>query len=174
VNRTVPPAGAEPESTEEYPLGTDGYSAPPAPPASSDPAPPGSPDAGEAPAASSRAGGAESEATPFWKREGFGSFRDYMDYLQRQQRLYDPTPLRGSEVPAGSLPADPQPDQPGSLLRVHQVNVKLRAGEYDDLIHVAELYGLPAATLARVLVNRGVRAVLDEESDGEQADRRRS
>ena len=133
-------AGEGPESTDEYPPGTERYSAPPR-----------------------DAGSLDASEAPHWKRAGFASFQDYMDYLRRQQRIYDPTPLRGTQVPAAELPTTPEPRRPGPLLRDRQVNVKLRAHEHDELGRVAQLYGVPPATLARLLVVRGVRAVLDRE-----------
>jgi hypothetical protein len=59
-----------------------------------------------------------------------------MAYLKRQQTLYQPLP-RGTPV-------------------------KLRAGEGAELDEAASIYGLAPSTLARLLVNRGVKAILEE------------
>ncbi len=40
--------------------------------------------------------------------------------------------------------------------------MKLRRREGDELDRAAALYGLAPSTLARLLVNRGVRAILDD------------
>jgi hypothetical protein len=47
-------------------------------------------------------------------------------------------------------------------MRTRQVNVKLRRSEGSDLDRAARIYGLAPSTLARLLVNRGVKAILDE------------
>jgi len=43
-----------------------------------------------------------------------------------------------------------------------QVNVRLDASKYRDLCAAADLYGVAPTTMARMLVRRGTRAVLDE------------
>ncbi len=48
---------------------------------------------------------------------------------------------------------DPRPDR--------QVCVRLLGEHYDDLAAAAELYGVSPTTLARMLVRRGAKAVLD-------------
>ena len=42
-----------------------------------------------------------------------------------------------------------------------QVCVRLSGGQYDELARAAELYGVARGTMARILVRRGARAVLD-------------
>jgi hypothetical protein len=64
-------------------------------------------------------------------------------------------------VPGGGIGAIENPRIPP--LRKRQVNVKLRPGEADDLDRAATLYALAPSTLARMLVNRGVRAILDRD-----------
>jgi hypothetical protein len=48
------------------------------------------------------------------------------------------------------------------VARRHQVNVKLREHERAQLEQAARRYGVAPSTLARMLVNRGVKAILDE------------
>lgn len=155
------------ESTERYPDGTRGYSVPPS---GADIVADAAADEIARPDSGRRPEGDAVDAVapvpvpvPFWKREGFASFQDYMAYLRRQQRLYDPAPLRGTLPPEAKLPPDAGPLAADPMLRSHQVNVKLRASEHAELVRVAELYGLAPATLARVMVNRAVKAALAQE-----------
>jgi len=53
---------------------------------------------------------------------------------------------------------------------VRQVGIKLRPADYEALASAAFLYGVRPTTMARMLVNRGARAVL--ESKRERLDRR--
>lgn len=59
----------------------------------------------------------------------------------------------GAEAGDVGAPVEPQ-------LRVRQVNVKLRPSEGADLDRAAGIYGVSPSTLARMLVNRGVKAIL--------------
>jgi hypothetical protein len=52
----------------------------------------------------------------------------------------------------------PLPEEP----MVRQVNVRLDRDQYRDLCDAADLYGVAPTTMARMLVRRGARAVLDE------------
>ncbi len=134
-------------STREYPGGTQGYS-------SSD-------DGGESSESLDEPSTSESE--PFWQRLGFESFRAYLDDLNRLRALYEPLP-KGSPIPVAGMPGDDVGDvkpPPAIAPRVRQVNVKLRVDEGEDLDRAARIYGLAPATLARALVNRGVRAVFE-------------
>jgi hypothetical protein len=66
-----------------------------------------------------------------------------------------------------SPPPDPAPLGPPSQeseFRIRQVNVKLSGTDYDALALVAASYDVPASTMARMLVRRGVRAALDAEN----------
>jgi len=102
--------------------------------------------------------------TPFWARFGFESLQAYLDEQERIRSKYEIAPRRGEIPPtpdalaggtAGIGPVDPYE------LRTRQVNLKLRRGEGDNLDRAASLYGIAPTTLARLLVNRGVRAILD-------------
>ena len=145
-----------PPGTAEYPPGTDGYfrsdetavaDAEESAPLPQDPGQPlPEPD------------------QPFWARLGFDSWRAYIDEQKRLQSLDDPSPLAGSEVPAPRVPgAEVGRIGPPFVIetRPRQVNVKLKLGEGGDLDRAALLYGLRPSTLARLLVNRGVRAILE-------------
>jgi hypothetical protein len=99
----------------------------------------------------------EPPKVPFWSRLGFDSFRAYMDELNRLQGPRD------NEVPEVTLPGDEVGEIGGPQLfeqRLRQVNVKLRRSEAADLDRAAAIYGLAPTTLARLLVNRGVEAIL--------------
>ncbi len=134
----------EPQSTPGYSGGTEGYSAP------------------------------EEDAPPpkrkFWEALGFASFDEYLRHLKRLATLYQPLP-RGAQVPTpkgfespddtvAQLDARPRPE-----LRRRQVNIKLREAEGEALDRAAKIYGLAPATLARVLVNQGIEAILKEYED---------
>jgi hypothetical protein len=99
----------------------------------------------------------------FWKSLGFETFRDYIDHLNEMQDRYAPLP-RMARPPAPDVSeldaSKPEPPR-SSYMRRRQVNVKLRDHEADALERAADVYGLRPATLARVLVNRGVEAILE-------------
>jgi hypothetical protein len=98
----------------------------------------------------------------FWEPLGFDSFNDYLRYMNRMQTLYTPLP-RGTRVPTPKgieTPGDPDV-RPRPELRRRQVNIKLREAEGEALDRAARIYGLSPATLARVLVNQGVAAILE-------------
>jgi hypothetical protein len=63
--------------------------------------------------------------------------------------------LPGAEIGKVGNPRLPEP-------RLRQVSVKLRASEGEDLDRAAKIYALAPTTLARLLVNRGVRAILED------------
>jgi hypothetical protein len=149
-------AGTDPEqSTDEYSPGTPGYF-----------------ERAELP------GEGEGEAdatTPFWKRLGFDSYQAYIDYMERQQARLAPGPRRSRvpkvELPGGEVGEIGQP-RPGAgrerrERRLRQVNVKLRPSEGEDLDRAARIYALAPTTLARLLVNRGVGAILDDGRGGD-------
>lgn len=76
----------------------------------------------------------------------------------------------GREV-AGTSPSphsQPGLHRPDENLRARQVNVKLTDEDYEKLQRAARIYGVRPATMAQLLVNRGLRAVL--EGDPEERD----
>ena len=87
--------------------------------------------------------------------------------MERDQRRIGDKWRRNRAAPA--VPAAPMPggeiaDVPhGRRKPVRQVGIKLRPADYEALVRAAGLYGARPTTLARLLVNRGVRAVLDRE-----------
>ncbi len=141
------------ESTEGYPEGSPGYFAGEAS---------GDRRAGDEQPVDERPGGRRK----FWERLGFESFDAYMVYLNEQQargpgsardEVVPVAPMPGAEVGDLGLAAASHP----SDLRHRQVNVKLREDEKADLDRAARRYGVAPTTLARMLVNRGVRAILE-------------
>jgi hypothetical protein len=132
------------ESSDEYPPGTESNSEPEIDPVTGLPPMTG-----------------EGYKRKFWEPLGFESFDAYLRHMNRMQTLYTPLP-RGSRVPTPEgiqAPAEavvsPRPE-----LRRRQVNVKFREAEGEALDRAAGIYGLAPATLARVLVNQGVAAIL--------------
>jgi hypothetical protein len=103
---------------------------------------------------------------PAWKRHGFESQEAWIKYLRAQQNLGSPLP-KGTPVPTTELPGDEVGEigaPPAVETRSRQINVKLRVEEGEKLDKAAWIYGLAPSTLARLLVNRGVRAILDRET----------
>ena len=76
---------------------------------------------------------------------------------RNETERYDP--------PGGWMPGDELAESDGfpRLLQPNyrQVGVRLKWPQYGDLEHAARLYGLTPTTLARALINRGARAILD-------------
>jgi hypothetical protein len=146
------PAGTDeyPAGTDEYPAGTDEYSA-----------------CKEYPGTRARNQEACVVRQKFWQRLGFESLEAYLEEVEAGwERIgwsRDGRRDRRS-TPAPSLPRAQPPDRVRrSSLRSRQVNVKLTPEDGDRLERVARLYGLPRTTMAQLLVNRGVRAVLEDE-----------
>ena len=123
----------EPEGTPEYSADTENY----------------------ADGVSEYASGAPRK-DPFWERLGFDTWDAYMEYLRRQQSMYDRPPPVEDAVSTTGLPVRTRER------RSRQVNFKLLAEEGADLDRVAKVYGVPPATLARMLVNRGVQLIVEE------------
>ena len=156
----APPGG----STEEYPRGTEEYSAqeePPSPDTREGPAPA----RGEAMSGDERP---EPDTQEYWEREGYESLQGYVDAgweaigwsnrpKPRLRELHGATPPAGKAPPPGKLPTRP--------LKIHQVNVKLTPSEYDTLTEAARRYAVATSTLAAVLVYRGAVAALAAGSD---------
>jgi hypothetical protein len=72
-----------------------------------------------------------------------------------------------AEIPAPSLPGPElgglrRPSSESAASR--QVGIRLKSFDYELLARAAELYGVAPSTLARMLVRRGARAILDRES----------
>jgi hypothetical protein len=84
-----------------------------------------------------------------------------MEYLRRNQAMYDPPPPVDEAVATTGLPVRSLPVRKREKRR-RQVNLKLLAEEGERLDRVAKVYGVPPATLARMLVNRGVQLITDE------------
>jgi hypothetical protein len=131
----------EPESSPEYPPGSVEYS--------------GAVSEGSSPAPGD---------DPFWERLGFESWHAYMEYLRRNQSMYDPPPPVEEAAASTGLPGDELGRVRGRRRekRRRQVNLKLLADEGANLDRVARVYGVPPATLARMLVNRGVQLIIEE------------
>jgi len=97
--------------------------------------------------------------------EGHKADQARLDQLYWGRRRRDPPPA--------SLPGDEIGDV-GTVRRrapVRQVGIKLRPADYEALASAAFLYGVRPSTMARLLVNRGARAVLESKQEG--LDRRR-
>ena len=109
-------------------------------------------------------------AAPWWVGFGFSSHSEFIEALKEdQERIGAKWRRRRAhpEVPAASLPGGEIADIPRPRRKpLRQVGIKLRPDDYDALARAARFYGARPTTLARLLVNRGVRAVLDAERDG--------
>jgi hypothetical protein len=109
--------------------------------------------------------GDSAEPQKFWERLGFESFRAYMDYLQEQQSrrtIFGGEPRVDLPSADTQVPPETESPRPRSDPRpdVRQVGLKLAREDYDQLAEAAEAYGVAPTTLARMLVRRGVRAML--------------
>jgi hypothetical protein len=73
-----------------------------------------------------------------------------------------PSHLREAEARRPWAPPNvpPPPRVPRQPRKDRQVGVKLSAEDYDALVDAADIYGITPTTLARMLVRRGVLAVL--------------
>jgi hypothetical protein len=157
--------------THGYPSGTDGY------PLSSDGRPvdpeearaPEEPSSGPAgPPDDESEGGGDDAA--YWRRYGFSSFQEFLEEFEAVQRRANPEWREYRDVrdlPASELPGDEIAEVAPRRRRtpVRQVGVKLRAADYEALANAAFLYGVRPTTMARLLVNRGVRAVLESRDE---------
>jgi hypothetical protein len=149
-------------ATHGYPSGTDGY------PLSSD-GRPGGPEEPPSGSAEPSDEGQETEQDLYWRRLGFGSHQEFLDGLERNQAKLDqwfPSARRRSDPPAASVPGR-EIGEVGVVKRapVRQVGIKLRPADYEALASAALLYGLRPTTMARLLVNRGVRAALESHDE---------
>lgn len=101
----------------------------------------------------------------FWERYGFASHRAWIEYLEKEQSRYRISsrdqsvdlPPTGAQVPPDAAPAQPRPPE---RKQVRQLGLKMAIEDYDQLAAAAEAYGVTPTTLARMLVRRGVRAML--------------
>jgi hypothetical protein len=101
---------------------------------------------------------------------GFSSFEDYLEWAEAdQERLHQLYwAHRRRDPPSASLPGDEIGDV-GKVRRrtpVRQVGIKLRPADYEALASAAFLYGVRPSTMARLLVTRGARAVLESKQEG--------
>jgi hypothetical protein len=110
--------------------------------------------------------GDSTEPQKFWERLGFESFRAYMDYLEDQQSRRTLFGGGGPRIDLPSadtqVPSEAESPRPRSDSRpdVRQVGLKLAREDYDQLAEAADAYGVRPTTLARMLIRRGVRAML--------------
>ena len=145
--------------THGYPSGTDGY------PRASDCRPGGPGEPPDGPAEPPKDEDEEADEDPYWRRLGFSSSREFLDGLEAHQSKLDQwfQRFRSGDPPAASVPGD-EIGELGVVTRrapVRQVGIKLRPADYAALANAAFLYGVRPSTMARLLVNRGVRAVLE-------------
>ena len=84
--------------------------------------------------------------------------RDRERERRLNERRFVPTePELLEEV--GSWREEDHPQKPAS----HQIGVRLRPEQWDRLLMVAAWSGIRPTTMARLLINRGARAIVDEE-----------
>ena len=106
---------------------------------------------------------------PHWARLGFSSFEEFIGGLKAQQTLYpnfmgtavreslpDPEIVGGEAGHLGS--PSPRPDS-----RNRQVGIRLTEKDFGLLATASGMYGVAPSTMARMLVRRGARAVVERE-----------
>jgi hypothetical protein len=106
----------------------------------------------------------------YWRGLGFSSFEEFLEGLEADQTRLNELywGRRRRDPPPASLPGGEIGDV-GKVRRrkpVRQVGIKLRPADYEALASAAFLYGVRPSTMARLLVNRGVRAVLESKQEG--------
>lgn len=103
-----------------------------------------------------------------WSRLGFDSFDEFIDHIAEERRrvqggFFEPPP----RIPAAYIPGAEAGDI-GDIRRrrpaTRQVGVKLRHEDYELLVDAAAMYDVAPSTLARMLVRRGVLAIVERES----------
>jgi hypothetical protein len=108
-----------------------------------------------------------------WRRLGFESFDDFIQHIGEERRrvqggFLEPPP----RIPATYLPGAEVGDV-GDIRRrrgaTRQVGIKLRREDYEMLAQAAAMYDVAPSTLARMLVRRGVLAIVERESGGDSA-----
>lgn len=105
------------------------------------------------------------DPAPWWQKLGYAD----QDAFWREMQQREEASSRGlrrrraqaSDLPRGGAPE--RPERPGT--RSCQVNVKLTAADHEALVEAARSYGVAVATMAQLLVNRGLEAVA-RESEG--------
>ena len=84
--------------------------------------------------------------------------------MQRSEELANPS-LRRRRAKATSLPQGEAPGRSRLRTRSCQVNVKLTPDDHEALKEAAREYGVAPATMAQMLVNRGLEAVERERQE---------
>lgn len=90
---------------------------------------------------------------PLFQDSGFESIEEYLEYLEDEWRK-----VNGLEpLPSAELTRQPTPDEKGAK----QVGLRLPGRDYELLLELCDRYGVPPATMARILVVRAVRRASD-------------
>jgi len=140
-----PDAGDEPGDTREHPSDTEGY-----PTLSADE---GAPQAeGEA---------RQVQPQEWWARAGYPSFQAYLQELdESQDKMFGRRKPR-SELPTPGLGSPEAPARGAAGMKTRQVCLKISERDYEELSEAAAMFSARPTTLARMLVRRGVRAIID-------------
>jgi hypothetical protein len=155
-------ASAGRPSSDRYHGGSDRYQG-----GLNEPAPPRS---GAAQLPTSRPEAADEGEPLFgWTRDEYPSLEAFIDRILEErakvQGEWDAPKPRPS-VPTPSLPGAELADinrSASEMTASRPLGIRLRHSDYEQLACAAELYGVAPSTLARMLVGRGARAILDRE-----------
>jgi hypothetical protein len=107
---------------------------------------------------------------------GFATRLEFLDHLERSQALYQRIPLEDRNFDRALMGLAPLSEEEvvreirePERRRGRQVGIKLSTRDYSRLVDAADLFGATPTTLARLLLNRAVAAVLSFEPEPEPA-----
>ena len=104
-----------------------------------------------------------------WEEQGFESLEAWFEAEVEEERNRRPG-MRRKRAKEARLHPGEAPERPARpMVRSCQVNVRLTPDDLEALERAAAAYGVATATMAQMLVNRGLEAVAREES-GERAE----
>ena len=134
-------------------------------------APPYPPDTPDAPDVSGPPDETEEPEIP-GPTHGFATRLEFMDHMERSQALYTRIPLEDRNFDRALMGLAPLSEEEvvreirePERRRGRQVGIKLSTRDYSRLVDAADLFGATPTTLARLLLNRAVAAVLSFEPE---------
>ena len=105
---------------------------------------------------------------------GFATRLEFLDHFERSQALYQRIPLEDRNFDRALMGLAPLSEEEvvreirePERRRGRQVGIKLCTRDYSRLVDAADLFGATPTTLARLLLNRAVAAVLSFEPEPE-------
>jgi hypothetical protein len=103
------------------------------------------------------------EADGWWVGYGYSSFEEYLEELEENhRRVWGRPKRRRSELPSPTL-GNPEVPRTGRVAgrKSRQLCLKLSEQHYAELASAADSYGVKPTTLARMLVRKGVNAIVE-------------